>query len=120
MTSRSFDTTKRILYIALAAVLARPALAAADQRVHGVPLPANAVKVEEDRYRISESFEEVQKYYRRELPAAKYPRKAIRNQSGVRAVHIANPAAKGDWEGVNIYELPSSPGEVRVFILATQ
>ena len=67
-----------------------------------------------DRYRLPQAWEDASRWYRATYPPAKYPRRTLRNQSGVRAMHIANPSG-GEWEGANLYE--TARGEVRVFVL---
>ena len=89
-------------------------LAAGGFKARGFVLPDGAVRVDEDRYRLPQTWEDTQRWYRTAYPPAKYPRSNLRNQSGVRAVHIDNPSG-GEWEGANLYE--SSRGEVRVFVL---
>ncbi len=89
-------------------------LAAEGFKSHGFALPDGAVKIDEDRYRLAEPWDEAIRFYRRAYPAAKFPRHNLRNQSGVRAVHIANPSG-GEWEGANLYE--AGRGEVRVYVL---
>ena len=54
------------------------------------------------------------KFYKATYPPAKFPRHTLRNQAGVRAMHIVN-SASGEWEGANLYETPR--GEVRVFVM---
>ncbi len=68
-----------------------------------------------DRYRLQQPWDEAVKFYRRAYPPGKYPRKTLRSQTPIRAMHIQNPSGV-EWEGVNLYE--ASRGEVRVFILA--
>jgi hypothetical protein len=82
--------------------------------VLGVQLPDGAQKVGENRYRLTEDYEGALKYFRLMMPGDRFPRKAIINQPGVKAVHIRNPARKL-FDGLNIYE---ANGEVRVFIVA--
>ena len=83
-------------------------------KARGFSLPDGAVKIDEDRYRLSQPWDEAVKFYRRAYPAAKYPRRNLRSQTPVRAVHIENPGG-GEWDGVNLYEV--SRGEVRLYIL---
>jgi hypothetical protein len=47
-------------------------------------------------------------------PPAQFPRHTLRNQTGVRAMHIVN-SAPGEWEGANLYETPRR--EVRMFVM---
>ena len=95
-------------------LLALPAFAAGGFKARGFFLPDGAVKVDEDRYRLPQAWEDAAKWYRATYPPAKYPRHTLKNQSGVRAMHITNPNS-GEWEGANLYETPR--GEVRVFVL---
>lgn len=99
-----------------AALLAFPAHAAGEFKARGFTLPTGSVKVDEDRYRMPLAWEEMQRFLRNTYPPAKYPRIALPNQNGVRAVHIANPKQGEEWEGANVYE--AGKGEVRVFVLA--
>jgi hypothetical protein len=101
---------------ALAGVLAAlPVLvSAADVRAAGALLPDGAEKVAENRYRSPKSWDETLRFYRQSYPA-RYTKRAIADQPGVKAVHIDNPDAKpGSWDGLNIYE---AKGEVRIFVL---
>ena len=103
---------RKLLAVALLAAL--PAFAAGGFKARGFFLPDGAVKVDEDRYRLPQAWEDATRWYRATYPPAKYPRRTLRNQSGVRAMHIGN-SVKGEWEGANLYETPR--GEVRVFVM---
>jgi hypothetical protein len=83
------------------------------ENVMGAQLPDGAQKVGENRYRAPKNYEETLTYYKTVYPASQYPRKAIVNQPGVKAIHIANPGGK-QFEGLNIYE---TNDEVRIFIV---
>lgn len=102
--------------IAAALALAVPAHAAGEFKARGFTLPSGAVRVDDDRYRLPQNWEEGQRWYRSVYPPAKFPRRLLANQGGVRAIHLANPKATDEWEGVNFYEV--GKGEVRVFVLA--
>lgn len=94
-------------------LLLAPGLATA-LTVAGATLPDDAKKVGENRYKLGRDYETALKFYRTTY-SARYTRRPIADQPGVKAVHIANPDAKpGQWEGLNVYELK---GEVRVFVL---
>jgi hypothetical protein len=94
-------------------LLLAPGLASALE-VAGAMLPDGARKVGENRYQLSKDYEAALKFYRTTY-SARFTRRPIADQPGVKAVHIANPDAKpGQWEGLNVYELK---GEVRVFVL---
>jgi hypothetical protein len=85
------------------------------ERVAGAVLPDQSRAIGESRFRVDRSYEETLKFFKSAYPPARYPRKPIANQPGIKAVHIANPEAKpGGWEGLNVYELK---GETRVFVL---
>ena len=100
---------------ALAALLfVAPAVARAE-RVAGALLPDEARRIETNRYRVAKSYEDTLKFFRTVYPPAKYPRKPVVNQPGIKAVHIDNPEVRpGGWDGLNVYELR---GETRVFVL---
>jgi len=103
---------------ALAALLvAIPSLALAE-KVAGAALPDEARKIGEGRYQVDRRYEDVLKFFRSTYPPARYPRRPIADQPGIKAVHIENPEARpGSWEGLNVYELK---GEARVFVLVKQ
>jgi hypothetical protein len=98
-----------------AGFLALPGVARAE-RVAGATLPDEVQQLEPYRYRVEKkTYEETLKFYRTVYPAAKYPRRPIANQPGLRGVHIENPEPRpGGWDGLNVYELQ---GETRVFVL---
>jgi hypothetical protein len=98
----------------LALLVATGASAAEGFKARGFLLPDGAVKIDEDRYRLSQPWDEAVKFYRKLYPSAKYPRHNLHSQTPVRAVHIDNPSGV-EWDGVNIYE--ASRGEVRLYIL---
>ena len=100
---------------ALAAVfLALPGLALAE-KVAGAILPDEAVKIGQNRYRVSKSYVETLKFFRSVYAPGKYARRPIADTPSVKAVHIENPEAKpGQWEGLNVYELKN---ETRIFVL---
>jgi len=83
--------------------------------VHGALLPSDAQKVGENRYRTSDDWEALVKFYKPLYPAAQFPRKNIYNQPGVKAIHIANPGGRL-FEGLNIYQ---ANDEIRIYIVPT-
>ena len=96
------------------ALLCALLIAASGFKSHGFSLPDGAVKVDEDRYRLPQAWDETLRWYRSVYPPAKFPRQTLHSQSSVRAIHIRNPGAK-EWEGANLYEVDR--GEVRVYVL---
>jgi hypothetical protein len=104
----------RKLSLAAALLFAFAALAAGEFKARGFTLPGGSVKVDDDRYRLTAAWDDARRFFRSVYPPARFPRRTLPNQAGVRAEHIENPGA-GEWEGANIYE---NKGEVRVFILA--
>src|SRR3982750_621685 len=93
-------------------------LAAGGFKARGFSLPDGAVKVDEDRYRLPPTGEDTVRRYGGVYPPVKYPRSTLRNNSGIRAIHIENRTAGSEWEGANVYETPK--GEVRVFVLGRE
>ena len=93
-------------------------LAAGGFKARGFSLPDGAVKVDEDRYRLPQTWEDTVRWYRTVYPPARYPRSTLRNNGGIRAIHIENRTPGSEWEGANLYETPK--GEVRVFVLARE
>ena len=91
-------------------------LAAGGFKARGFSLPDGAVKVDEDRYRLPQTWEDTVRWYRTVYPPARYPRSTLRNNGAIRAIHIENRTPGSEWEGANLYETPK--GEVRVFVLA--
>jgi hypothetical protein len=102
--------------ISAALLLVSLAVAAAEGfKARGFILPDGAVKIDDDRYRLPQPWDEAVKFYRRAYPPAKFPRHTLHNESAVRAMNIVNPSGT-DWDSVNLYE--AARGEVRVYILA--
>ena len=79
----------------------------------GVQLPDKASKVGERRYRCPQDWEATLKYFKTVYPSATFPRRAIVNGQGLKAIHITNPTGKG-WAGLNVYEANE---EVRVYVV---
>jgi hypothetical protein len=104
---------KKLFFFAAALTVCLPAFADGF-KARGFILPDGAVKIDEDRYRLAEAWDEAARFYRRAYPPNKYPRHTLRSQTPVRAMHIANPSGM-EWEGVNLYE--AARGEVRLYIL---
>jgi hypothetical protein len=84
--------------------------------VSGAQLPDGSQKVGENRYRAPGDFEKTLDYYKSVYPASAFPRRAIVNQPGVKAIHIVNPSGK-NFEGVNIYQ---ANDEVRIYVVPLQ
>ena len=104
--------------LAIAVLLAATGASAAEGfKARGFILPDGAVKIDDDRYRLPQPWDEAVKFYRRAYPPAKFPDARLHSQTAVRAMHIDNPPGL-EWEGVNLYE--AGHGEVRVFILPGQ
>jgi hypothetical protein len=100
------------------ALLLAALLAAGGFKARGFSLPDGAVKVDDDRYRLPQTWEDAIRWYRSVYPPAKYPRSTLKNQSGIRAIHIENRTADSEWGGANLYETPK--GEVRVFVVVRE
>jgi len=87
--------------------------AAEPSAAYGAILPNGAHQVGKDRYQSPSGFGETLKFYSKVYSLEHYPRKAIADLPGVRAIHLAN-TGRGEWEGLNIYELN---GSTRIFVL---
>ena len=103
----------KALALGLSVLLAAPGF-----KARGFTLPDGAVKVDDDRYRLPQAWEDALKFYKGVYPPAKYPRRTLHSESQVRAVHIENPSSRDEWEGANVYEL--GRGEVRVYVLSRE
>ncbi|HXN56653.1 MAG TPA: hypothetical protein VN874_10315 [Myxococcales bacterium] len=116
MKTKSWSCCAAVAVVALAlSLLPARAVASGEFKSHGFMLPGGSVKIDEDRFRLPQSWEESLKFYKTAYPPQKFPRHALHSQSGVRALHIDNPhPAEDEWQGVNLYE---NKGEVRVFVL---
>ncbi len=115
MRTNLLDSSKARRYIAalfltVPVLSATPALAK-ELVVRGAILPAGSQQVGEDRYRSPSNYADTLTFYGKAYKTN--PRKTIVNQPGIRAVHIVNDG-KGEWEGLNIYELE---GETRIFVV---
>ena len=80
----------------------------------GAPLPSHARKIAKHRFSLSQDFKMVMRFYKATLPVARYPRKQIIHQPGIKAIHIVNSSARGAWAGMNVYEVN---GEVRIYVI---
>ncbi|HYO59884.1 hypothetical protein [Archangium sp.] len=115
----ALDTLKGLFYKARplgAAVAALWMSVALAEVVSGAQLPDGSRKVGENRYRAPGDFEKTLEYYKAVYPVSAFPRRAVVNQPGVKAVHIVNPSGK-NFEGVNIYE---ANDEVRIYVVPLQ
>src|SRR6187455_2606548 len=77
-----------LLAFLLAALAAR---AGGEFKAHGFTLPGGSVKLDDGRYRLAQAWDDVKRFYRSVYPAARFPRRVLPNQSGIRAEHIENP-----------------------------
>ncbi len=100
----------------LLALLAAPVTARAGgaSYARGAVLPSGSQQVGEDRYKSPSSYTDTLTFYSKQY--RNNPRKSIVNQPGIRAIHLVNEG-KGDWEGLNIYELD---GETKIFVVARE
>ncbi len=80
----------------------------------GAQVPDGSRKVAEHRFHSGNDFEGTLKFYKNVYPAPQFPRKAVVNQPGVKAIHISNPSGRGGWEGLNVYE---ANDETRIYVV---
>lgn len=117
--TRALDSLKDLAYKARplgAVVVALGWMVAAAETVSGAQLPDGSQRVGENRYRAPGDFDKTLEFYKVVYPANAYPRRAIVNQPGVKAIHISNPSGK-NFEGLNIYQ---SNDEVRLYVVPLQ
>lgn len=109
---------KRSLIIALSFATALaffvPAPARAE-RIHGVTLPPNSSKVDENLYKNTSRFNRVLRYLRNNG----YARSGhvwipIRGNARVTGWHIANQRSSKGWSGINVYQ---ADGKVFIYVL---
>src|SRR5262249_50019845 len=66
--------------VMLLALLLAAAPPAEGFKARGFILPDGAVKIDDDRYRLPQPWDEAVKYYRRAYPSSKYPRHVLKSQ----------------------------------------
>jgi hypothetical protein len=80
--------------------------------VRGAVLPPGSQQVGEDRYKSPSNYADTLTFYSKQYKGN--PRKPIVNQPNIRGIHLVNDG-RGDWEGLNIYELD---GETKIYVVA--
>lgn len=89
-----------LLLLALAAP--RPAWA---QRVHGVTMPPDARKIEDDHFRAGQTYDRTLRYFSRLYGIGRgIVWRPIRGNAKVKGVHIINHQRSRSWDAINIYE----------------
>ena len=83
--------------------LAWPSPARAE-KIHGVSLPTDAVKVGEDRYRSPKRYRKAIRHFRSLFRGKGIVWTPIRGNPRVQGVHIANLRPNRKWDGINVYE----------------
>ncbi|MGC4122396.1 MAG: hypothetical protein QM765_49005 [Myxococcales bacterium] len=96
-------------------LMAAPVAAADGVVVKGAVLPGGSQQVGEDRYKSPSNWKDTLTWIEKKYPKSTYPYKTIVNQPGIRGFHIVNVDKKGEWEGINVYELD---GETRFFVVS--
>jgi hypothetical protein len=97
-------------------LLGAPAATAKNEKVYGVEMPSWSKKVGEDRFQSPRNWEKTVKFFSDQFKgwkSIKWHREI--NLPSVKYVHIENTNKKGDWSGINLYELPN--GKVRIYVL---
>jgi hypothetical protein len=102
---------KAALFFLGALLVAAPPALAGNLVVRGAVLPPGSQQVGEDRYKSPSNYADTLTFYSKLYKGN--PRKPIVNQPGIRGVHLVNDG-KGDWDGLNIYELE---GETKIFVV---
>jgi hypothetical protein len=83
--------------------------------VKGALLPNGSQQVGEDRYKSPSNWKDTLTWIEKKYSKSTYPYKTIVNQPGIRGFHIVNVDKKGEWDGINVYELD---GETRFFVVS--
>jgi len=102
----------------LVAALLCAGRAEAANKVHGAMVDDTAKKVGESRYRSAEDWEKTIRFYRNAYggkPGIVWS--TIETPPKVKAIHIANTAAKRTWEGINIYEVN---GDIFIYVIGAE
>lgn len=105
------------MFLVMGVLGSSTASAADEARTMGVTLPAGAVRIDANRYRLPDGFETTSKWYARVYKPGEYPRRNIVNQPGIKAFHVVNSNKNDQWSGFNLYEWQ---GQVRLYILAKE
>jgi hypothetical protein len=118
VTTARLDSPSLCSYIAAlvfgACFLVSTPVAAGNQLiVKGAVLPSGSQQVGEDRYKSPSNYKDTLTWLDKQYRSN--PRKTIVNQPGIRGIHIVNDSGKGEWEGLNVYELD---GETRFFVVS--
>ncbi len=105
------------LSVALIVVTIHPRPAhSQNTRVHlGAHLPRWSVPIEENRFRSPWNWDQTTTWLNRNYNRRLFPRINIVNLPGIKAFHLANRSGRGEYAGINIYEM--SNGEVRFYVL---
>ncbi len=99
--------------IVLLGLALTPSESRADESCLGFKVPSKSVKVDENRYRVSLSWEKVMKYYKKTYRGVGGVKRADEMAiPGVRAVNYQNRGARGAWKGANVTDLY---GQIYVF-----
>ncbi|MEW5851926.1 MAG: hypothetical protein AB2A00_24270 [Myxococcota bacterium] len=88
---------------------------------HGLSLPQNSKKVAEDskecRYISPLNWDETLKFFSRNLPSAQTKWHREINIPAAKYLHVESSNPKSNWEGINIYQVGGTSGEIRMFII---
>ena len=75
------------------------------QRVYGVTMPANAIKVDDEHFRSNLSYDKTIRHFSRQYGRSRgIVWQPIRGSSSVKGVHIVNNNARRKWDAINIYK----------------
>jgi hypothetical protein len=102
------------LLVALGLVLwAAPERAEADLSCLGFKVPNGSVQVEENRFEVGKTWEQVMTFYRKAYQGSDRIRRfLIVSLPGVTAMHFKNVRDSGSWEGANVSRIK---GKIYVF-----
>lgn len=85
-------------------------------KVHGIELLNWSKKIDEDRYQSPRNWDKTVEHFKKHFRGwrgVRWHREV--NLPTIKYVHIENTNEKGEWAGINLYELPG--GKVRMYVL---
>ena len=88
------------------------------QRVHGVTMPPDARKIDDEHFRASKDYKKTFRYFSRMFAQSKgLVWRPIRGNPKVKGVHIINQRRGRSWDAINIYE---NRNKVYIYVLKAE
>ncbi len=113
---KRFAYITALLALMTIAMLHQSPAFSSNTKVHlGAHLPRWSVPIEENRFRSPWNWDQTTTWINRNYSRGQFPRIDIVNLPGIKAVHLANRSGRGQFTGINIYEMQD--GQVRFYVL---